>query len=128
MNTADLDDQVLIKSDGFPTYHFAVVVDDHLMKITHIIRGEEWLSSTPKHVYMYKVLGWEIPRYVHLPNILNKDRKKLSKRHGDVAVEDFLNKGYLPEGLVNYIALVGWSRKTVTGKYSLLRNLNKDSH
>ena len=109
MNTEDLDDQVLIKSDGFPTYHFAVVVDDHLMKITHIIRGEEWLSSTPKHVYLYEVFGWEIPQYVHLPNILNIDRKKLSKRHGDVAVEDFLNKGYLPEGLVNYIALVGWS-------------------
>ncbi len=109
MNTDDLDDQVLIKSDGFPTYHFAVVVDDHLMGITHIIRGEEWLSSTPKHVYMYDVFGWEIPEYVHLPNILNRDRKKLSKRHGDVAVEDFLNKGYLPEGLINYIALVGWS-------------------
>jgi nondiscriminating glutamyl-tRNA synthetase len=109
MNTDDLDDQVLIKSDGFPTYHFAVVVDDHLMKITHIIRGEEWLSSTPKHVYLYEAFGWEIPQYVHLPNILNRDRKKLSKRHGDVAVEDFLNKGYLPEGLVNYIALVGWS-------------------
>lgn len=109
MNTDDLDDQVLIKSDGFPTYHFAVVVDDHLMKITHIIRGEEWLSSTPKHVYLYEAFGWEMPKYAHLPNILSQDRKKLSKRHGDVAVEDFLNKGYLPEGLVNYIALVGWS-------------------
>lgn len=109
MNTDDLDDQVLIKSDGFPTYHFAVVVDDYLMGITHIIRGEEWLSSTPKHVYLYEVFGWEVPQYVHLPNILNHDRKKLSKRQGDVAVEDFLNKGYLPEGLVNYIALVGWS-------------------
>lgn len=109
MNTKDLDDQVLIKSDGFPTYHFAVVVDDHLMEITHVIRGEEWLSSTPKHVYLYEVFGWEKPQYVHLPNILNQDRKKLSKRHGDVAVEDFWKKGYLPEGLVNYIALVGWS-------------------
>ena len=109
MNTDDLDDQVLIKSDGFPTYHFAVVVDDYLMGITHIIRGEEWLSSTPKHVYLYEAFGWEVPQYVHLPNILNRDHKKLSKRHGDVAVEDFLNRGYLPEGLVNYIALVGWS-------------------
>ncbi len=109
MNTDDLDDQVLIKSDGYPTYHFAVVVDDYLMKITHIIRGEEWLASTPKHVYLYQVFGWDVPQYVHLPNILNADRKKLSKRQGDVAVEDFLNKGYLPEGLVNYIALVGWS-------------------
>lgn len=109
MNTADLDDQVLMKSDGFPTYHFAVVVDDHLMEITHVIRGEEWLPSTPKHVYLYEAFGWEAPQYVHLPNILNADRKKLSKRQGDVAVEDFLKKGYLPEGLVNYIALVGWS-------------------
>jgi len=109
MNTEDLDDQVLMKSDGFPTYHFAVVVDDHLMEITHVIRGEEWLPSTPKHVYLYEAFGWKAPQYVHLPNILNADRKKLSKRQGDVAVEDFLKKGYLPEGLVNYIALVGWS-------------------
>jgi len=109
MNTADLDDQVLIKSDGFPTYHFAVVVDDHLMKITHVIRGEEWIASTPKHVYMYEVFGWEAPTFVHLPNILNSEKKKLSKRQGDVAVEDFEKKGYLPQGLVNYIALVGWS-------------------
>ncbi|KDR94327.1 nondiscriminating glutamyl-tRNA synthetase [Peptoclostridium litorale DSM 5388] len=109
INTDDLDDQVLIKADGFPTYHFAVVVDDHLMKITHVIRGEEWISSTPKHVYLYEVLGWEAPTYVHLPNILNSEKKKLSKRQGDVAVEDFEKKGYLPEGLVNYVALVGWS-------------------
>lgn len=108
-NTNDLDDQVLIKTDGFPTYHFAVVVDDHLMKITHVIRGEEWVSSTPKHVYLYEAFGWEAPTFVHLPNILNKEKKKLSKRHGDVAVEDFKKKGYLPEGLVNYVALVGWS-------------------
>ena len=109
VNTEDLDDQVLIKSDGYPTYHFAVVVDDHLMGITHIIRGEEWLPSTPKHVLLYEGFGWESPKYVHLPNILNQDGKKLSKRHGDVAVEDFIKKGYLPEALVNYIALLGWS-------------------
>ena len=108
-NTNDLDDQVLIKTDGFPTYHFAVVVDDHLMKITHVIRGEEWVSSTPKHVYLYEAFGWESPVFVHLPNILNTEKKKLSKRQGDVAVEDFKKKGYLPEGLVNYVALVGWS-------------------
>lgn len=108
-NTDDLDDQVLIKTDGFPTYHFAVIVDDHLMEITHIIRGEEWLSSTPKHVYLYEAFGWQAPEYVHLPNILNKEKKKLSKRHGDVAVEDFRKKGYLPEALINYIALLGWS-------------------
>ena len=108
-NTDELDDQVVIKTDGFPTYHFAVVIDDHLMKITHVIRGEEWISSTPKHVYLYEAFGWEAPTFVHLPNILNKEKKKLSKRHGDVAVEDFKKKGYLPEGLVNYVALVGWS-------------------
>lgn len=109
MNTSDLDDQVLMKTDGYPTYHFAVIVDDHLMGITHVIRGEEWLSSTPKHIFMYEAFGWEAPQFVHLPNILNKNKKKLSKRHGDVAVEDFEKKGYLPEALVNYIALVGWN-------------------
>jgi len=109
INTDDMDDQVLLKSDGYPTYHMAVVIDDHLMNITHIVRGEEWLPSTPKHVYLYEVFGWEKPTYVHLPTVLNKDRKKLSKRHGDVSVEDFRAKGYLPEGLVNYLALVGWS-------------------
>lgn len=109
INTNDLDDQVLMKTDGFPTYHFAVVVDDYLMKVTHIIRGEEWISSTPKHVYLYEAFGWEAPTFVHLPNILNSEKKKLSKRHGDVAVEDFKKKGYLPEALVNYVALVGWS-------------------
>lgn len=109
INTDDLDDQVLIKADGYPTYHFAVVVDDHLMGITHVIRGEEWLPSTPKHVYLYECLGWEQPQYVHLPNILNQDHKKLSKRQGDVSVGDFLKKGYLPEALVNFLALLGWS-------------------
>ncbi|HSH36801.1 glutamate--tRNA ligase, partial [Schnuerera sp.] len=109
INTEDIDDQVLLKSDGYPTYHLAVVVDDHLMGITHIVRGEEWLPSTPKHVYLYEVFGWEKPTYVHLPTVLNKERKKLSKRHGDVSVEDFREKGYLPEGLINYLALVGWS-------------------
>lgn len=109
INTDDSDDQVLLKSDGYPTYHMAVVVDDHLMKISHIVRGEEWMASTPKHVYLYEAFGWEKPIYVHLPTVLNKERKKLSKRHGDVAVEDFREKGYLPEGLINYLALVGWS-------------------
>jgi nondiscriminating glutamyl-tRNA synthetase len=119
MNTNDLDDQVLIKSDGYPTYHFAVVVDDHLMEITHIIRGEEWLASTPKHVYLYQAMGWEPPHYVHLPNILNIDRKKLSKRHGDVAAEDFRRKGYLPEALVNFLALIGWSPEDNQELFSL---------
>jgi len=109
MNTNDLDDQVLLKTDGFPTYHLAVVIDDHLMGITHVIRGEEWLPSTPKHVYLYQCFGWDAPNFIHLPNILNDDHKKLSKRQGDVSVGDFLAKGYLPEALVNYLALLGWS-------------------
>ncbi len=112
INSDDSDDQVLLKSDGFPTYHMAVVVDDHLMEITHIVRGEEWLSSTPKHVYLYEALGWDEPVYVHLPTVLNKDRQKLSKRHGDVSVDDFKERGYLKEGLINYLALVGWSPET----------------
>lgn len=109
INTDDIDDQVLLKADGFPTYHLAVVVDDYLMNITHVIRGEEWLPSAPKHVYLYEAFGWEAPEFVHLPTVLNKEKKKLSKRQGDVSVEDFKEKGYLPEALVNYLALVGWS-------------------
>lgn len=104
-----VDDQVLIKTDGFPTYHLASVVDDHSMGITHIIRGEEWLSSVPKHLVMYKYFGWEVPKMVHLPLLLNADGSKLSKRQNDVAVEDYMGKGYLPEALVNYIALLGWN-------------------
>ena len=109
MNTSDSDDQVILKADGFPTYHMAVVVDDHLMGITHMIRGEEWLPSTPKQIILYEALGWPVPKFVHLPNILNTEKKKLSKRHDSVAVEDFRKKGYLPEALVNFLALVGWS-------------------
>jgi len=107
-----LDDQVLLKSDGFPTYHLAVVIDDHLMQISHVIRGEEWIPSTPKHLLLYKAFGWEAPQFAHLPLILNKDRTKLSKRQGDVAVEDFLAKGYLKEALINFVALLGWNPKT----------------
>jgi nondiscriminating glutamyl-tRNA synthetase len=109
MNTADSDDQVILKADGFPTYHMAVVVDDHLMGITHMIRGEEWLPSTPKQIILYEALGWPMPKIAHLSNILNTEKKKLSKRHDSVAVEDFRKKGYLPEALVNFLALVGWS-------------------
>jgi nondiscriminating glutamyl-tRNA synthetase len=105
-----LDDQVLIKSDGFPTYHFANVVDDHLMEISHVIRGEEWLTSTPKHVLLYKMFDWEIPKFAHLPLLLNADRSKLSKRQGDVAVEDYRDKGILPQALVNFVALLGWNK------------------
>ena len=104
-----IDDQVLLKSDGFPTYHLAVVVDDHEMKITHVIRGEEWLPSTPKHILLYKYLGWEIPQYAHLPLLLNADKSKLSKRQGDVAVEDYIKKGYLKEAIINFVAFLGWN-------------------
>lgn len=103
-----VDDQVLIKSDGFPTYHLANVIDDHLMKITHVIRGEEWLSSVPKHIFLYEALSWQPPKMAHLPLLLNPDKSKLSKRQGDVAVEDFLAKGYIKEALLNFIALLGW--------------------
>jgi glutamyl-tRNA synthetase len=105
----NVDDQVLIKSDGYPTYHLANVVDDHLMKITHVIRGEEWLSSTPKHVLLYDAFDWERPIFAHLPLLLNPDRSKLSKRQGDVAVEDYRDKGFLKDALVNFVALLGWN-------------------
>ncbi len=103
-----IDDQVLIKSDGFPTYHMANVVDDHHMQISHVIRGEEWLTSTPKHVLLYEFFGWESPKFAHLPLLLNPDRSKMSKRSGDVAVEDYRRRGVLPEALINYVALLGW--------------------
>jgi len=105
----NVDDQVLIKSDGYPTYHLANVVDDHLMKITHVIRGEEWLSSTPKHVLLYDAFDWERPIFAHLPLLLNPDRSKLSKRQGDVAVEDYRDKGFLKDALINFVALLGWN-------------------
>jgi glutamyl-tRNA synthetase len=104
-----LDDQVILKSDGFPTYHLAVVVDDHLMQISHVIRGEEWLSSAPKHVLLYQFFGWDLPQFAHLPLLLNPDKSKLSKRQGDVAVEDYRAKGYLKEAIVNFVALLGWN-------------------
>ncbi len=108
-NTDNIDDQVLIKSDGYPTYHLANVIDDHLMEISHVIRGEEWLSSTPKHVLMYKFFEWDLPEFAHLPLLLNPDKSKLSKRQGDVAVEDYRDKGYLKEALINFVALLGWN-------------------
>ncbi len=128
-----LDDQVILKSDGFPTYHLAVVVDDHFMKITHVIRGDEWIPSTPKHLLLYKALGWEPTQFAHLPLILNPDKTKLSKRQGDVAVEDFLKHGYLKEALINFVAFLGWNPKTEKEIFSLeeliaqfdLKNVNK---
>ncbi|MBQ6268795.1 MAG: glutamate--tRNA ligase [Bacteroidetes bacterium] len=109
VNGRDIDDQILLKSDGFPTYHLANVVDDHLMAITHVIRGEEWLPSTPKHVILYNAFGWECPTFAHLPLLLNKDKSKLSKRQGSVAVEDFKEQGYFKESFVNFVALLGWN-------------------
>lgn len=106
---SQVDDQVLIKSDGYPTYHLAAICDDHDMAITHIIRGEDWISSTPKQVFVLQSMGWDMIQFAHMPLILNPDRSKLSKRQGDVAVEDYLAKGYLPEALVNFVALLGWN-------------------
>lgn len=106
---ASQDDFVLLKSDGFPTYHLAVVVDDHAMAITHVLRGDEWLPSFPKHVLLYQAFDYELPQFAHLPLILGTDHKKLSKRHGDTAVSDFRRQGYLPEALFNFLALLGWS-------------------
>lgn len=114
-----IDDQVLLKSDGFPTYHLANVVDDHLMKITHVIRGEEWLPSTPKHILLYKAFGWKPPQFAHLPLLLNPDKSKLSKRQGDVAVEDYIKKGYLREALINFVALLGLNPRADKELYTL---------
>lgn len=108
-NSNTVDDQVLLKSDGYPTYHLANVVDDHLMGITHVIRGEEWLPSTPKHILLYRAFGWNEPRFAHIPLLLNPDKSKLSKRQGDVAVEDYIAKGYLKEAIINFVAMLGWN-------------------
>ena len=115
----DLEDNILIKSDGFPTYNFANVIDDHLMGITHVIRGTEYLSSTPKYNLLYDALGFERPQYIHLQPIMRDAHQKLSKRHGDANYEDFIAKGFLMEAIVNYIALLGWSPKDNREKMSL---------
>ena len=115
----DLDDHVLIKSDGMPTYQFAVVVDDHIMEISHVLRGEEWIPSFPKNILLYRAFGWTPPLFIHLPLTLNKGGGKLSKRQGDAAVEDYKDKGYLPEALLNYSALLGWSPKGEKEIFSL---------
>ncbi len=109
--SADLDDHVLIKSNGIPTYQFANIVDDHLMKISHVTRGDEWLASFPKNALLYKAFNWNMPKFIHLPLILNKGGGKLSKRQGDVFVEDYRNNGYLPEAIINFCALLGWHPK-----------------
>lgn len=119
ISSNEVDDQVLLKSDGFPTYHLAVVVDDNLMGITHVIRGDEWIPSVPKHILLYEAFGWELPEFIHLPLLLSKTRKKLSKREGDVAVKEFVEKGYLPEALLNFVAFLGWNPKTEQEIFSL---------
>jgi glutamyl-tRNA synthetase len=104
-----IDDQVLLKSDGYPTYHLAVVVDDHLMEISHVMRGDDWIPSTPKRILIYEALGWQPPTYVHVPLVLGPDGKKLGKRHGATSVDEFRRQGYLPEALLNFLALLGWA-------------------
>jgi glutamyl-tRNA synthetase len=114
-----MDDQVLLKSDGFPTYHLANVVDDHLMKITHVIRAEEWLSSLPKHVQLYRSFGWEMPVFCHLPLLRNADRSKISKRKNPVSLNHYRRAGYLPEAMLNYLALMGWGMPDGREEFSL---------
>ncbi|MDP3063167.1 MAG: glutamate--tRNA ligase, partial [Chloroflexota bacterium] len=125
-----LDDFVMLKSDGFPTYHLAVVVDDHLMAVSHVLRAEEWLPSAPRHLLLYGTLGYQPPRFGHLPMILGKDRSKLSKRHGATSILEYRNQGFLPEAVVNFLALLGWSlddhteiiaRETLAQSFSLER-------
>lgn len=114
-----IEDQVLLKSDGFPTYQLAVVVDDHVMRISHVFRGEDWLPSTPKHLLIYRAFGWEVPPHAHLPNVLGPDNRKLAKRHGATKVEQFRADGILPEALANYLALIGWAPGTEEEVFSL---------
>lgn len=130
-----IEDFVIIKSDSFPTYHFASVVDDHLMQISHVLRGDEWISSTPKHLLLYKAFSWPTPQFCHLPAILGHDKKKLSKREGAKSVFDYIDSGYLPEALVNFLALLGWAPKGDREIFTLdelisefsLERLNKNS-
>lgn len=119
VDASSLDDPVLIKSDGMPTYNFANVIDDHLMRITHVIRGTEYLSSTPKYNHLYRAFGWEPPAYIHLPPVMKSHGRKLSKREGDASYDDFIKKGYLKEAIINYIALLGWNPGTTQEKFTL---------
>jgi len=113
-----LDDLVLLKTDGYPTYHLANIIDDHLMEISHVLRADEWLSSTPKHVLLYQAFGWEPPLFAHLPMILGPDKSKLSKRHGATSVTEFRDEGYLPQAMLNFMALLGWSLDDKTEIFS----------
>lgn len=118
------DDYVILKSDGLPTYHFANVVDDHLMRITHVIRGEEWLPSTPKHIALYRAFGWEPPHFTHIPLLTSMADKKLSKRSGDIGIFSYKERGILPEGLINFVALLGWSPPRDTPGVSVDETMN----
>jgi glutamyl-tRNA synthetase len=118
-NSVEIDEQVLLKSDGFPTYHLGVVVDDHLMEITHMVRGEEWLPSAPKHILLYEYFGWEKPYFYHTPVLRNPDKSKLSKRQGHTNVQWYKDSGYLPEAILNYLALMGWSHPEEKEIFSL---------
>lgn len=122
-----IDDQVLLKSDGYPTYHLANIIDDHEMKISHVIRAEEWLPSTPKHLILYKMFGWQPPKFAHLPMILAPDKSKLSKRHGATGVFEFKQLGYLPEAIINFIGLLGWHPKEDREVLSLQEMINEFS-
>lgn len=122
-----IDDQILLKSDGFPTYHLAVVVDDHLMQISHVIRGEEWISSTPKHILLYKAFGWELPAFAHTPLLRNPDRSKLSKRRNNVSIMAYKQQGFLPQALINYLCLMGWSHPQGEEKFPLSEFVNNFS-
>ncbi len=108
-NNADIDDAIILKSDGYAVYHLAHIVDDHLMDITHVLRGDDWIPSAPRHVQIYKALGWQPPLFYHVPNVLGKDKRKLSKRHGAPSWVELKNQGYLPEAVFNFLALIGWS-------------------
>ena len=119
VNNEDLDEMILLKSDGFPTYNFANVVDDHLMGITDVVRGNEYLSSTPKYNILYDAFGWEKPRYIHCPPVMKNEHEKLSKRNGDASFQDLVDKGYLPDAILNYIALLGWAPSEDREVYSL---------
>ncbi len=124
---ASIDDQVIMKADGFPTYHLAVVVDDHLMEITHIIRGEEWINSVPKHVLLYKFFNWQAPEYCHLPLLRNPDKSKLSKRKNPTSINYYRKAGFLPEALLNYLGMMGWHMPDGSEKFTIqdmIKNIN----
>ena len=129
IENSELRDQIMIKADGYPTYNFCHVVDDFLMGVTHVVRGNEYLTSTPKYCLLYDAFGWERPHYVHLPLLMGKDAdgnvSKLSKRHGAVSFQDLVNSGYLPEAIINYIALLGWSPKESTEEFFTMDDLKK---